>query len=89
METKFNIHVAINLHAGEVIGVNYLGNPVIVNEDLKFAHRLAQNDNFLWGYDVPYWADVLTGKQMTKKEFKKRYSSLRKHYFVMNNEIKG
>lgn len=83
--TKLDIHAAINMNAGEIVGEDTFGNPVSV--DLKTAFKLAQDYNFLWGYYYPDWADCLAGvenyRSMTKKEFKRRYSSLRRYHREM------
>ncbi len=79
---KLNINVAINLNGGEEV-IDCYGNPQRLS--VKGAFELASDPNYLFGLDYPEWADILkSDEQLTKKEFKKRYSSLRTHYRMVS-----
>lgn len=85
-KAKFRVHVAINLNGGESIGEDHAGNPVI--GDLKTNFQLAQDYQFLWGYDYPDFAEILWAephtRRMPKAEFKAQYHGLRKHYWMLS-----
>lgn len=80
------LNLAINYQGGEIVTTDDFGNyiwAIKVKEAIKMANYLV--NDFGFNYD-PIQADVIRGRQLTKKEFKKEYSAWRLYISTNDNE---
>ena len=79
------LHIVINLHAGELVCYDQADNPQYAVHP-RSAYEVAQSTHFCWGYYYPIWEGTLGihDRTMNKKQFKKAYGEFRKYQNQIN-----
>lgn len=82
-----NIHFIIGLKAGEPLDILENNEKV----DVKTAHKIVNDDNFLYDYGYQWWMEAglsekINNRSMTKQQYKKAYNYHRNLYWQIEQD---